>query len=449
MGITLISVFWGRWKFVVLGFCFLFLCLGIWHHQQAVSQAYFPEEEDVIFVGRVVQEPDVRENNTRLIVETEEIPGKILLTVEKYPQYRYGDRLRVAGRLQSPSEDINGFNYKDYLKKDGIYSVIYWSNIDLLERGKYKNINSLIYAKILEFKQGLRESIYRNLPYPQSSILGAMILGDKSRLSEDLKQKLNLAGVRHVTAISGLHVTILTCILMQLLIGLGLWRRQAFYFSIILVVFFIIMTGFQPSAIRAGIMGGIFLLAQHLGRINIASRTVFFAAAGMLVANPMLLSLDVGFQLSFLAVLGIIHLSPIFSSWLKFIPEEKFVNLRSILTMTFSAQIFTLPIIIYNFGYVSVLAPLGNALIIPLLPLIMMFGFVFSLVGMLCEFLAWIFSWPAWLLLTYVIKIVDWLSSFSFAAYFFEISWHWLLLSFFFLALLTWRLKKIKLRLNI
>ncbi|MBU4298562.1 ComEC family competence protein [Patescibacteria group bacterium] len=455
LGILFISVLWRYKNFVVIGFCILFLVFGIWRHQMVELGIRNNElrklndlDQKITLIGIVAKEPDTREKSQKLTIEIEKInynenssryiKGRILATTNRYPEYQYGDKLKITGKLKTP-QSFEDFNYKDYLKKDGIYSVMDFSKIELLERGKYTGATRVIYAKILEFKNKLGESIEQNLSPPQSSILGAMILGDKRKISEEWKNKLNIAGVRHITAISGLHVTILTSLLMTLLIGLGLWRQQAFYFAIILITFFILMTGLQPSAIRAGIMGGLFLLAQYFGRMSSASRMIFFAGAVMLAQNPLLLKLDVGFQLSFLAMLGIIYLLPIFQDWLKFIPWE---NPKSILAMTFSAYLFTLPILIYNFGYVSFIAPLGNILIVPLLCWIMIFGFIFGLAGMILPILGWVLSFPAWFLLTYLIKIVDWLSNFPWSSYTLEILWIWLPISYLILGLLTWRLQE-------
>ena len=319
-----------------------------------------------------------------------------------------------------------------------------------------KNKGNFIYAEILSFKDKLRNVIYQNLSPPQSSILAAMILGDKRQISDEWKEKLNFAGVRHLTAISGMHVAILTVILMSFLSGLGFWRQQAFYSTVILITLFIIMTGLQPSAIRAAVMGGIFLFARYLGRKNYSFRAIVFAAVLMLAYNPLLLRMDVGFQLSFLAMLGIIYLLPVFQQLLYKISyffkskKNKFVSfavadnwgMKNVLAMTLSAQVFTLPILIYNFGYFSTVAPLTNLIIVPLLPFIMGLGLIFVLLGAIWSFLGWIFSWPVWLLLTYLVKTVDWLSSFSFSAYMIEISWAWLLISYLILILIIWRLNK-------
>jgi competence protein ComEC len=201
------------------------------------------------------------------------------------------------------------------------------------------------------------------------------------------------------------------------------------------------MTGFQPSAVRAGIMGGLFLVGQYLGRMGVSSRSIVLAAALMLAHNPLLLKLDIGFQLSFLAILGIVYLAPIFQDWLKKIPA--YFQLRNILTMTLSAQVFTLPILIYNFGYFSLVAPITNILIVPLLPFIMLSGFIFGFVGIIFQPLGWILSWPTWGLLTYLIEIIDWFSGFSLTYLTIgDIHWAWLIVSYLILGIMVWRLQE-------
>jgi len=442
LGIFLISVFWSYKKLVVIGLCILFLTLGIWRHQQALSEVVHPEEQEIVFAGVVAAEPDIRENHIKLTVETEDIKGKVLVNVDRYPEYKYGDKLKITGYLQKPHV-FEGFNYREYLSKDGIYSVMYWSEVKLLERAKYRGSTPVIYAKILQLKDRLRSAVYQNLSPPQSTILGAMILGDKSRLSADLKENLSMAGVRHITAVSGMHVSIITSALMVLFMGLGLWKKQAFWLTVIVIALFIVMTGLQPSAIRAGIMGSMFLLANYLGRQNFSSRAVVFAAALMLLINPLLLRLDIGFQLSFLAMMGIIYLMPFFREKLKFLPEAKLFNLRSITAMTLSAQVFTLPILIYNFGHVSLLAPLTNILIVPVLPLVMGLGFIFGITATIFQPLGWILSWPAWLFLTYITKVTETVSQIPWARLTLEnVHWAWLILAYLILGFAAWQINR-------
>jgi len=195
-------------------------------------------------------------------------------------------------------------------------------------------------------------------------------------------------------------------------LALGLWRKQAFYLSIFLIALYVLMIGTPASAVRAGIMGGILLTSQYLGRLSSAVRAVVFAATIMLFFNPLLLKLDVGFQLSFLAVLGIIYLQPRFLEWFKRIPDPKNLPLKTTLATTLSAQIFALPVLIYNFGYVPLVSPLANILIVPFLAPVTILIFVFGITSMIFWPLGYVLSWPTWLFLTYLTSIIDVFSKF-------------------------------------
>lgn len=456
-------------KLVLIDFCLIFLILGMWHHGQADLRVrdnqlrnFNDLEQKAVLIGLVVEEPDILENKQRLTIGPLKIFlndkeysrkdwGRVLVTYKKFPQYQYGDKLEIKGKLEAPGA-FQGFNYQNYLARKGIYSVIHWSEIQLLERGNYRGLFSRVYAKILSFKSKLRESIYQNLSPAQSSILGAMILGDKRRMPSELKGKLNIAGVRHITAVSGLHITILSGVLMSFLLALGFYRSQAFYFSIILIFLFIVMTGLQASAVRAGIMGGLYLWAKKIGRTSSSSRAIVMVAAFMLVLNPLLLLYDVGFQLSFLAVMGIIYLGPFFRRLFKFIPE-KINNFRDILVMTVSAYLFTLPILIYNFGQISLVAFLTNILILPIVPFVMVLGFCLGLLGILGDlaileslrvFGSIVLSLPTWILLTYLLAVVNFFSQPWAVKTIKNVHWIWLIISYLILGFLAWYLNRRK-----
>ena len=197
--------------------------------------------------------------------------------------------------MQEPAV-FEDFDYQEYLAKDKIYLVMYWPKINQLA----ENQGNWFFQRIFNFKDKLRNIIEQTLLPPQSAILKAIFLGDRFGLSDELKEKLNISGTRHITAVSGMHMIIMTQILLFLALGIGLWRGQAFYFVIIILIFYILMIGAPASAVRAGIMAGLLLLAQKLGRLRGAGRAVIFAAVIMLLINPLLIKSDVGFQLSFL-----------------------------------------------------------------------------------------------------------------------------------------------------
>lgn len=450
LGIFLISVLWRYKKFVVIGFSILFLVLGIWRHQGAELgsqnselRKYNDFEEKITLVGIVSAEPDIKEKTIKLTIETESlndesIKGKILATTNRYPEDKYGDKLKIVGKLKTPSEDIDGFNYKNYLQKDGLYSVMDWPKIELIG----ENFGNPAMKILFSFKNKFKETARKFISPPQEGILEALFFGDEENISKEWKDKFNFTGTRHITAVSGMNITIIASLILSFALGLGLWRSQAFYFSIVLLLLYILMIGAPASAVRAGIMGGLLLLAQRLGRMSQAWRAVVFASTFMLFLNPLLLRLDAGFQLSFLAILGIIYLQPTITNWFKKIPNPKIFPLKTTLSTTIAAQVFTLPILVYNFGYIPLVSPITNILIVPFLAPITVFIFVFGTLGMILWPLGYILSWPTWLSLTYITKIIDSFSQIPFASLTLKIHWVFLIISYLILGFVVWRLQQ-------
>lgn len=133
---------------------------------------------------------------------------------------------------------------------------------EVLDRGVYRSIFGVVFAKILDFKHTLQRVVKENFSPPYSSLLAAFTLGDQSQMSDELKQRLNITGLRHIVAISGQHIIILTNMLIPFLLALGFWRRHAVLVSTGLMVVFIVLTGAETSAVRSGIMGGFYSWAN-------------------------------------------------------------------------------------------------------------------------------------------------------------------------------------------
>jgi len=153
--------------------------------------------------------------------------------------------------------------------------------------------------------------------------------------------------------------------------------------------------------------------------------------------------LDIGFQLSFLAILGMIYLQPFFSDIFKKIPNPKFFPIKTTLSATISAQIFTLPILVYNFGYIPLVSPITNILIVPFLAPITILIFIFAISGMIFSGFGWILSWPTWLVLSYLVGIIDWFSKIPFASLNLNnVHWAWLIISYAPLGFLVWRIQE-------
>jgi competence protein ComEC len=167
------------------------------------------------------------------------------------------------------------------------------------------------------------------------------------------------------------------------------------------------MTGFEFTAVRAAIMGAAVLLAKLIGRIYDPRNIIVLAALVINLFNPKVLVFDLGFQLSFLAVLGLIYLLPALRKLLKFKEGPGFLAWRENFLMTLSAQLATAPLLMINFGNFSPGALIANILILLAIPLTMILGFLIGFFYFLSYYLALILGWLAALLLNYEIFVIE------------------------------------------
>jgi len=454
-GIILITIWRQQRKILFFGLCLVVLSFGIFRCYQAnkieTSSGfihYYNDKGKISFEG-IAGESDIRKDKIKIIVKTkkiffkkkeQKISGKVLITLNRYPEYQYGDYLKFFGELKSP-ENFENFDYSAYLAQDEIYSLCFYPKVELISSDN----GSKIYANILKLKNKFADVLEKTFSEPQESILSAMLLGKKRDIPENVLENFNNTGTRHIVAISGLHITIILLLLMYFALAIGFYRSQAFWFSLVLISFYIILVGAPASSIRAGIMGGLILTAEYFGRLNQSWRAIIFAGALMLLANPKILISDIGFHLSFAAALGIIFLFPLFQNLFKRIPD--FFRARTTLCLTLSAQIFTLPLLIFHFGNLSIVSVLANILIVPLVPVIMVGGMIVIFFGSFWIFLGKVISWPVWLLISYQLKIIEFLSGFSFSSISVEkFNIFWILLYYLILAgTLVWIKKRKKL----
>ena len=430
-------------KAEILGFCILVFVIGILRVQ--ITEFNIENNElrrlngaNVVLQGVIVNEPDVRDNYQKLKVKIKD--STVLINADLYQKYGYQDIIKVSGKLETPQE-FEDFNYKNYLMKDGIYSVMGFPKIE--KQGKSRGSpTSTAFEGVLWLKQKTRQSIQYSFNPPESSILEGTVLGDNAAMSDELKNNLNTTGLRHIIAVSGTHVVILSSIIMSLLLMLGLKRGSAFYFAVLIICFYIIFTGLSASGVRAGIMGFLYLLAQKLGRQSLGVRVVAIAAALMLAINPLLLAFDVGFQLSFLAVLGLIFLEPAFAAILNIFTKGKLKEFIKIISATFAAQVFTLPILLYNFGNISLVSPITNLLVGPVVYWLMIFGFLSAFAGIFINWLGWILAIPCYFLLQYFLWVINFFSRPWAIKTFENVHWIWLIVLYLMVIVLTRYLNK-------
>ena len=393
---------------IIFGFCILMLAFGVWRSHEImnrrpseISQSFIVGQK-ADFNGAVVEEPDRRSDFAQYVLKNERF-GRILVKTNLYPEYFYGDILKISGNLEMP-ENFSGFDYQNYLAKDNIFLISRNPEITLLNRPESLNF----YAYLLILKKNFIAIIDKILSEPKSSFLAALLVGARRTLPDNLTSAFNITGTSHIVAISGYNISIISIMMLNFLSYLLLPRRLIFWIVIISILMFTLIAGAGASVVRAAIMGGLLVLAGREGRFYLVTNAIVFAGAAMLFANPYLLRYDTGFQLSFLAALGLIYLAPYFNRWFAKLPN--FLSFRTNLAATLSAQIMTFPIIFWEFGRVSLVATLANVLILPAIPTTMLFGFLSGLSGFISLKIAEILILPAWFLLSYQIFVVKILS---------------------------------------
>jgi competence protein ComEC len=304
--------------------------------------------------------------------------GKVLLNANRYPVYEYGDVLRVYGEFEAP-EAIEDFKYDKYLARYGVFSVV---NRPVLEKVG-EGCGNWFFGGIFKFKGIFEKRVAEIYSEPHGSMVAGLLLGVRRGIPAELTEDFNETGLTHIVAISGYNITLVIIVVFGLFGFLS--RRARVVAASVLVVVFVILVGASSAVVRAGIMGVLGLIAVYFGRANQVGMAIMLSAFLMNLWNPYIAVYDVGFQLSFLATLGLVYVSPrlevaggVFGRVLSRVPV--FFAVRENLIMTLSAQAFALPVILKSFGRFSLICPLANIFVLPFIPVIMIVSF-FSVVG--------------------------------------------------------------------
>ena len=375
------------------------------------------------FTGRVCEEADSDYKSRRLaICVSGQAHGQVLATTNLYPSYDYGDFLKLSGKLEAPPS-IDGFDYESYLARYDIYSVMYYPKIE--KAASALTAPQLAYRVLIDFKHRLKNVIDSNLPEPEAGLADALLLGYSRTVDREDLDIFARVGLSHMIAISGSHITILSAMIINLFLALGFSRRRSLFIIFIFLFLYPLVTGLAASAVRSAIMGGLAYLAIYYHRASSLVRALVFAAAAMLIVNPRLLRADVGFQLSFLALLGIIYLYPWGEKWTRrLLDKTRFKtrtkkNLKNILdtiNLTMVSQIVILPIALFNFKRLSLVAPLANVLVLWTSPLLLGALILGVLMTIVIPAAGVIWFLPSYLLLKYIFLVSGLLAAPSWAA---------------------------------
>jgi len=369
---------------------------------------------EFVFEGVILDEPKVKEKNTQLRVYLEGENVGILVFADTYPQFQYGDKIKVRGKLQKPEnfETDTGriFDYVSYLDKDNIFYQIFYPEIELIDSGGGNFVKRWMFG----LKNAFLSSVKQVVPEPHSALLGGITVGAEESLGAELEDDFRKTGIIHIVVLSGYNITIVAEFFMRIFAWLPLlWKSLIGGLSILL---FMIMTGATATIVRASLMAVLVIIARITGRTTDILRLLLVAGFLMVIQNPSILIFDPSFQLSFLATLGLIYLAPFIEKYLGFMPSR--FELREFATATIATQIFVLPLLLYMTGEISLVSIPVNLLVLPVIPVSMFLGLFTGVFGWISSALAFPIGFLNFVLLDYVLKVVDFFSSLSFASVF-------------------------------
>ena len=301
------------------------------------------------------------------------------------PDIRKGDRVWIRGQLELP-ENFSDFDYVGYLQRWNVYAVLKKPRVIVLRRAKTSWRTPLLAIR--------KYVIKRSQAYPQSegSLIVGMLIGQRQNIPKPVSDSFRITGLTHIVAVSGFNMTIIATACGVLVWYIG--RRATNITTLAIIFGFVVITGASAAVVRAGIMSTLMVVAQLFGRQYASGYSLLTVAAIMILHNPRIVMWDVGFQLSVAATYGVL------ASFQIKRPDSKPASFISeMMRPTLGAIAMTAPIIAWHFGTFSIIAPLANLVVLPLVPWIMLLGAL-----SLLPLIGGVFVYPAQMVTATVLK---------------------------------------------
>lgn len=324
----------------------------------------------------------------------------------------YGDVIRVYATPSqiAPPTNPEEFNYSAYVARQQIHGQCFVApdRVEVISHSP----DLIILDRAFKIRKHLKNQIERYLPKTETrAIAMALLIGVKDFLSDDLKTAYASAGAMHVLAVSGLHVGILYMILLGFLKPLEKRKGGNIIISVIAILViwsYTFVTGMSPSVLRAATMFSVFATSKAINRENNIYNSLGIAAFILMMFNPNLI-FEVGFQLSFLAVTGIVYLQPKIYH-LFYVKNTYLEKIWMITAVSIAAQISTLPLTIYYFHQFPTYFFLSNLVVIPGAMIIMIGGIGMLILGNMVDVfgigLGWLLNGIIWFM-NWVVQLVE------------------------------------------
>ena len=365
---------------VVIVMCFVLLGWLLVARQKTSLHTTWPEGE-VGFEAVVLSEPQEKPKTMAvdiMLVKSRQKLKCYLYKDERSRGLRIGDGLRMQSRIRGNSDWHRGtFDYRRYLEIRGFTGSTFvaswkWQKVRLSLEGLSRLDRTRLYFLKLRSRL-LQRLTVDEAEQSQYAVLAAMVLGDKSALTQELRDVYAVTGASHVLALSGLHLSIIFMLLTLLLGGSRFFTLHSSLFTILSVWAFVFLVGMSTSVVRSATMLTVYALLSLGHRDKMSVNTLAFTAIVMLAVSPLSLY-DVGFQMSFMAVFAILVVMPMFEG---VFPREYLMSHRllrwcwGMVAVSCAAQLGTAPLVAYYFGRFSCYFLLTNFIVIPAATLIL------------------------------------------------------------------------------
>ena len=384
----------------------------------------FKDEENLEVTAIVLSQKEEKDYNYTYKIKL--LKGKnknkcLYLKIDKKQEVNleYGDKIFITGEFQEPQGMRNegGFNYKEYLKSLNIYGSVKAKNIKVIEQNKGNIFMNFTYKISDEIKENIEEFMGEKY----SGLLLGLLLGDSSKIDENIEENFKITSLTHILAVSGAQVSYIIVAMYSLLKRkIGIQKTRVVIIASL--IFYTALTGFSPSIVRAGIMGIILMISGLVFRKNDIINSIAISLFFMLVYNPFLLE-NVGLQLSYLGTIGIIGFNKTIILILKNIQirnrkwkykiNRKLIllisKIKEILAVTMSASLAVVPVMIYHFNLFGTYFLITNLLASIIIGPITLLGTLLVIISFISINIAKILSY----ILKFLIDILLFISSFS------------------------------------
>ncbi len=291
----------------------------------------------------------------------------------RHPALLPGDRFTTHGTLAVPPADASGF--ADFLESRDAVGTLKARSIELT------GAESGFGSTVEHVRWGVDRSMSRAIPEPEAGLAAGILIGLRERVSRSVADDFTTTGLTHVVAISGWNIALVAGIVTALLRATGLRRRPRSLVVICAIVAYTILAGAEASVIRAAVMGGVVITARESGRPSGAAAALGIACWGLLMADPTMIG-DIGLQLSLAATAGLLALGTHAETVVRRVTRDHAPAwFCESLGVSAAAQLATLPLILVHFGRLSLISPLANLLVGPVVPLAMAGASVGALLG--------------------------------------------------------------------